>query len=175
MIHCMSNFFHKNQGGFTLLEVAVSLAITSFIALGVAVSSAQVLTQTSKNSDFTTASRNAMNAIFWIGRDGQMAQSFAGAAGFPATADLSMAWEDWESVSHNITYSIEDGKLYRTHTIDSESTVSLVAEYINDDSELTYCSSDNGTLSLTITSSVGGGANIVDVTRVRQITARPQM
>jgi len=171
----MNNFFHKKQGGFTLLEVAVSLAITSMIALGVAVSSAQVLTQTSKNSDYTTASRNAMNAIFWIGRDGQMAQSFAGADGFPLTSDLSMAWEDWDSISHNITYSIQEGRLYRTYTVDSESTVSLVAEYINDDSELTNCISENGTLLLTITSSVGGGTKIIDVTRVREITARPQM
>ena len=171
----MNNFFLKKQGGFTLLEVAVSLAITSMIALGVAVSSAQVLTQTSKNSDYTTASRNAMNAIFWIGRDGQMAQSFAGADGFPLTSDLSMAWEDWDSISHNITYSIQEGRLYRTYTVDSESTVSLVAEYINDDSELTNCISENGTLLLTITSSVGGGTKIIDVTRVREITARPQM
>jgi type II secretory pathway component PulJ len=175
MIFRNIRLFNRKENGLTLIEIIVSLAITGFIGLGAAMSSAQVLNVTSKNNDFTAASRNAMNAIFWIGRDAQMAQVISGSAGFPGTADLSLAWEDWNNSSYNVTYSLENGRLLRTYTVDSQSTESLVAEYINSSSNMTYCTSDNGTLVLTITSSVGEGSKIINVTRVREMTARPQL
>ena len=175
MTYPILKFPHGKENGFTLIEIMVTLAITGFIALGAAVSSAQVLNQTTRNSDFTTASRNAMNASYWVGRDAQMAQVFSGAAGFPETSDLSMAWEDWDNVSHNVTYSLEDGRLFRTYTVGGQSTSAMIAEYINENSDMTYCTSDNGTLVFTITSSVGQGSKIIDVTRTREVTARPQL
>ena len=167
--------FHKTETGFTLIEIMVSLVITGFIGLGAAMSSAQVLTQTSRNSDYTTASRNAMNAVYWIGRDAQMAQVISGSAGFPGTSDLILSWDDWENVSYNATYSLDDGKLTRTYTVGGLSKDIVVAEYINSTENMTYCTSDNGTLILKITSSVGEGSKVVDVTRIREVTARPQL
>lgn len=172
-------FINRKQGGLTLIEIMVSLAITGFIGLGAAVSSAQVLTQTTKNYHYTAASRNAMNAIYWVGRDAQMAQVFSGASGFPETSDLSMAWESWDNVSYNVTYSLEGGRLFRTYTVGGQSVTTMIAEYINENSDMTYCNSDsetdNGTLVFTVTSSVGEGSKIIDVTRTREITARPKL
>jgi prepilin-type N-terminal cleavage/methylation domain-containing protein len=167
--------FHKNQSGFTVIELMVSLAITCFIALGASMSSIQIMNETTKNNDYNTASRNAMNAIYWMGRDAQMAQVISGSTGFPVTSALSLSWEDWNTSCHNVTYSLVNGKLYRTYSIDGQETESLVAEYINDSPSSTYCTSDNGTLILTITSSVGKGSKVVNVTRVREMTARPQL
>ena len=175
MMFLKKKLFHKNESGMTLIEIMVSMAITSLIGLGASVSSLQVLNETSRNNDYTAASRNAMNAIFWIGRDAQMAQVISGAAGFPETADLSLAWEDWNNSSYNVTYSLENGRLLRTYTVDGQSTEFPVAEYINSSSNMTYCTSDNGTLVLTITSSVGEGSKIINITRVREMTARPQL
>ena len=166
---------YKNESGFTLIEILVSLAISGLIGLGAAMASAQVLNETSKNNDFTTASRNAMNAVYWISRDAQMAQTISGVTGFPVTSDLSLSWIEWENSSHNATYSLENGRLLRTYNVDGQITETLIAEYINANPGSTNCTSVNGTLILTITSSVGEGSKVVHVTRVREMTARPKL
>jgi type II secretory pathway pseudopilin PulG len=167
--------FINNESGLSLIEVLVSLVITGFIGMGAAISSAQVLNETSENNDYTTASRNAMNAVYWISRDAQMAQVIGGVSGFPQTADLSMAWIDWNNSSHNATYSVANGQLKRTYTVDGDTTETLIAEFINSDANSTNCASTNGTLTLTITTTVGEGKRAIDVTRIRQITARPKL
>ena len=163
------------ETGFTLIEIMASLAITALIGLGATVSITQVLNETARNTDYTTASRNAMNAVYWISRDAQMAQTISGVPGFPQTAELSLAWMDWNNSSHNATYSLVNGVLQRSYNVDGQITQSVIADYINPGVEMTSCISDNGTLILTITSSVGEGSRIIDVTRVREMTARPQL
>jgi prepilin-type N-terminal cleavage/methylation domain-containing protein len=175
MIFRKIKLFSRNQHGVTLIETLVSLAITGIIGVGAAMSSAQVLNETSRNNDYTTASRNAMNAVHWISRDAQMAQVISGYSGFPQTSDLSLAWIDWNNCSYNATYSLENGQLRRRYSVDGEITETLIAEYINPATNSTNCSSVNGTLLLTITSSVGEGSRVVDVTRVREMTARPKL
>jgi type II secretory pathway pseudopilin PulG len=165
---------HK-ESGLTLIEIMVSIAITGFIGVGAAMASVQVLNETTRNNDYTTASRDAMNSVYWIGRDAQMAQVISGVAGFPLTSDLSLSWVDWNNSSHNATYSLVNGRLYRSYNVDGQVTESLIAENINSSTNMTYCVSVNGTLTLTITSSVGEGSKIVDVTRIRQMTARPEL
>jgi prepilin-type N-terminal cleavage/methylation domain-containing protein len=174
MIHQLK-LLKKKQAGFTLIEVMVSIVITGLIGLGATMGSAQVLKETTRNNDYTTASRNAMNAVYWVSRDAQMAQVISGASGFPLTSNLCLSWTDWNDSSHNSTYSLTDGKLTRSYNVDGEITATLVAEYINSSANRTFCSSNNGTLILTITSSVGEGSNIIDVTRIREMTARPQL
>ncbi len=51
----------------------------------------------------------------------------------------------------------------------------MIAEYINPDVNSTFCSSDNGVLTVTITSSVGEGTRVVDVKRVRETALRPKL
>ncbi len=165
----------QNEAGLTLIETLVSLAITGLIGLGAAMSSAQVLNETSRNNDYTTASRSAMNAVHWISRDAQMAQVISGYAGFPQTSDLSLSWIDWNNSSHNATYSLEAGQLRRIYTADGETTETVIAEYINSSANMTYCTSDNGTLTLTITGTVGEGSRVANVTRIREMTARPKL
>ena len=176
MMFRIIKLLNKNEAGFTLIEIMVSLAITGLIGLGATMSSAQVLNETARNNDYTTASRNAMNAVYWISRDAQMAQVISGATGFPGTSSLSLSWIDWNNSSHNATYSLSKRRdSLRSYNVDGQVTNTLVAEYINSSANMTSCVSDNGTLTLTITSSVGEGSKIVDVTRVREMTARPQL
>ena len=166
---------NRGQAGFTLIEVMVSIVITGFIGLGATMGSAQVLNETQRNNDYTTASRNAMNAVYWIGRDAQMAQTISGCPGFPRTSNLSLAWIDWNECSYNATYSLSNGKLTRSYNVDGQITNTIVAEFINPAANSTNCTSANGTLILTVTSSVGEGSKVVNVTRTRQMTARPQL
>lgn len=175
MIFRKIRLFYKNQAGFTLIELMVALVISGIIGLGATVSSGQVLNQTSRNSDYTTASRNAMNAIHWISRDAMMAQTINGAEGFPQNEDLSLNWVEWDNTVNSANYSLENGILRRIYSDGSQVTNTIIAQYINSDAELTNCVSYNGTLTLTITSSVGEGSKVVNVTRVREIISRPQL
>jgi type II secretory pathway component PulJ len=175
MISRKTRLFRKGEAGLTLLEIMVSLTIASLIGLGATISSVQILNQTSKNNDYTTASRNAMNALYWISKDAQMAQVISGHSGFPQTSDISLSWVDWNNSSHNATYSLADGLLWRTYMVDGESTMTLIAEHISSTANMTYCTSDNGTLMMTITSSVGEGSKVAEVTREREMTARPRL
>ena len=67
--------FIKEQRGFFLTEMLASLAIAAIIGLGATFAIAQVMNQTTRNNDYTTASRHTLNAIQWISRDYQMAQN----------------------------------------------------------------------------------------------------
>jgi prepilin-type N-terminal cleavage/methylation domain-containing protein len=175
MIFRKIRLFYKNQAGFTLIELMAAMVITGFIGLGATMASGQVLNQTARNSDYTTASRNAMNAMHWISRDAMMAQTINGTEGFPQNENLSLSWIEWDNTAHSANYTLENGILRRIHSDGSQVTNIVIAQYINPEEELTNCVSFNGTLTLTITSSVGEGSKVVNVTRSRKITERPHL
>jgi type II secretory pathway component PulJ len=167
---------NKNQQGFLLIEVLGALVIASLISLAVTMANAQVLNQTSHNNNYTTASQQTQNAIYWIGRDVQMAQTINGTDGFPQTKNLVLSWKTWDNSVHTANYTLVNSELQRTYVIDAGSpTITVVAEYINSGEGLTYCTSDNGVVTLKITSSVGEGSETVDVTKIHQITSRPNL
>ena len=162
----------KGQKGFTLVEVIAVLAITGLIGLGAATATVQMLNQGARNSDYTTASRHTMNAIYWVSQDAQMSQTIEpeGASGFP----LTLSWTEWDNSQHQVTYSIEDDKLMRSYSTDGGGpSQTLVAQYINSVAENTTCEFADGVLTLKVTAAVGEGAHAISVTKVRKITPRP--
>ena len=172
MIFCRLSRLINGQRGFTLIEVLAALAVTGLIGLGSAMTTVQVLNQSARNSDYTTASRHTMNAIYWISRDAQMSQIIEpdGASGFP----LTLSWTEWDNSGHQVIYSIEDDKLKRSYSVDgSEPSQTVVGQYINSVAENTTCEYTGGVLTLKVTSVVGNGANALSMTKVREITPRP--
>jgi prepilin-type N-terminal cleavage/methylation domain-containing protein len=174
MIPHKFELFNRNQRGFTLIEMLVVVAITGLIALGASIASVQVINQSTSNTDYTAASRDTLNAINWVSLDTQMAQTIQtdGAAGFP----LTLHWLDWDNKAYEVIYSLEDSKLKRSYSVNgSGPRVIYVAEYINTDTQMTNCASDNGVLTLKVTSSVGEGRQTCSVTKVREISSRPSL
>ena len=149
--------------------------ISGIIGLGASISTAQVLNQTATNNDYTSASRNALNALYWIGHDASMAYSIEGVNGFPQTDDLSLSWIGWDNTEYTANYTLENGMLKRIYSQNGYETTTVIASNINPEPSMTYCASDNGTLTVTITSSVGEGDKIINVTKVRIITTRPNL
>jgi type II secretory pathway pseudopilin PulG len=167
--------FNRNQAGFSVVEVIATVIIIGLIGLVATMAIVQLVTQTSKNNDFTTASRQTLNAMYWISRDAYMAQKIepdGGGSGFP----LILTWREWDDTSHTVNYTVENNRLTRSYSINgSEPRVTSVAEYINQETSMTKCVSDNGVLTLTVTSSVGTGAHTINVTKIRSIASRPNI
>ena len=163
---------NNNQRAFTLIEIVVILAITSLIGVGTATATVQTLTQSSRNTDFTTASRQVLNAIHWLSRDAQMAQTVEpdGASGFP----LTLTWVEWDNTTHQVVYTIEDTSMKRSYSVDGgEPTEMVVAQNINPETPLTNCEFAGWVLTVKVTATLGQGANAVSVTKVREIAPRP--
>ena len=168
--------FIKGQAGFTLLEILAAMAISAFIGVVVTMANVQILNQTSENNNYTTCSRNTLNALHWIARDTQGAQTMEGVEDFPDTDDLVLSWTEWDNTQHQIVYSVVNNQLIRSYSTDGGApSQTLIAEYINPSPSLTNCTSDNGVLILTITASVGEGNSAVSVTKVREITSRAKL
>jgi prepilin-type N-terminal cleavage/methylation domain-containing protein len=165
----------RDQAGFTLIEILAAVAITGLIGLGVSIATGQVLNQTTMNNDYTLASRNALNALYWISHDAVMAQTIDGAEGFPQTEDLSLYWIGWDNTEHSANYTLENGVLKRIYSENGQVTTTVIATNINPDVSLTHCLSYNGTLTVTITGSVGEGDRVISVTKVRDIVTRPSL
>jgi prepilin-type N-terminal cleavage/methylation domain-containing protein len=163
------------QAGFTLIEIITAVAITGLIGFGASIATAQVLNQTNKNNDYTLASRNALNALYWISHDVSMAQTINGTEGFPQTEDLSLYWIGWDNTGYSANYTLENGVLKRIYSENGRVTTTIIASNINPDPSMTCCALDNGILTVTITGSVGEGDKVVNVTKVRDIIPRPSL
>jgi prepilin-type N-terminal cleavage/methylation domain-containing protein len=167
--------FHQSRAGFTLIELMAAMAITGLIGLGASIASAQVMNQTSRDRDYTIASRFSANAIYWIGRDVLMAQTIEGADGFPTAESLTLGWKGWDNTEFSATYTVTDGVLERTYSNGADTVTTMIAQNINTASDMTWCDSVNGTVTLTVTASAGSGARVIDVTKTRVITNRPRL
>jgi prepilin-type N-terminal cleavage/methylation domain-containing protein len=163
------------QAGFTFVELIVAVAISGLIGLGASIASVQVLNQTSRNNDYTLASRNTLNALYWISHDVTMAQTINGTEGFPQTGDLSLSWTGWDNTEYSANYTLENGVLTRIYSQNGQVSTIVIASYINSDPLMTYCVYDNGILTVIITSSVGEGDKVVNVTKEREIAPRPSL
>ena len=165
---------YRQQKGFTVIEAVVSLLIVSIISLGATMANAQLMSQTSRNDSFLTAERQALNALHWISKDIQMAQSIqpSGLSGFP----LTLEWIEWDNTASQVIYTLLNNNLKRSISVDAGTARdSLVASFINSDNDMTYCSSNNGTLTVKVTSSITRGGKTIDVSKVDKITSRPNL
>ena len=169
--------FHRGQAGFTLIELMATLGICGIIGVGVTMANAQVINQTFKNNDYTTANRQVLNAMRWISRDAQMAQAIDNWENFPGSDNLTFTWETWDNLSVEAVYSVDsEHELRRTYTVEgSPPQVMLIAQYVDIDPASSYCNWDNEELTLTLTGTVGEGTRVVNVTRLGTTANRSKL
>ncbi len=171
---------HKNQRGFTLVELIIAIAITGIITGGITMTIFQIFSGNTRTSNHMTAVRQVQNAGYWVSHDAQMAQSvvITGVSGFP----LTLTWVDWESGDvYQVVYTLEDNKLQRSHSVNyGQPTETIVAEFIDLDPTKTKCEfaagsafrlPDNGD-AFTITDDIGGDSGTISVS-AGSVTATP--
>jgi prepilin-type N-terminal cleavage/methylation domain-containing protein len=124
----MSNIT-KNQRGFTLIELIITVAITALITGGIATALYQVYNVNTLNTNHMTATRQVQNAGFWISQDSQMAQivDTADDVGTAETEILILSWTGWgydiggdkgtDQVVIRYYYDAATSKLWRSEAI----------------------------------------------------------
>ena len=165
---------NKNQRGFTLIELMVSITITSLIIGAVVMSIFQVFNISARSDNHMLAVRQVQNVGYWINRDVEMAQRVIpddGATGFP----LDVTWKDWAATLHEVTYTLlPNGKLERSYSVDEGGTSEiLVAQYINPDETRCVWDNDADKLVLTVTAAVSDWPKVESETRIYEMIPRP--
>ena len=173
--------FHKNQMGFTLIELMLAIAISGIITGGVTMTIFQVFSGNTRTSNHMTAVRQVQNAGYWVSHDAQMTQSVDDNPTAPEEI-LRLTWTDWDGNEHQVVYSllVADNKLQRAHVTKNASDVviknevAIIAEYINPDQTSCVFTDTNGddiddTLIFTVTATVGEQTE----TRIYEVMPRP--
>lgn len=162
------------QSGFTLIELLIAMAIAGLLAIGISVAISQIFNVNSIDNARIQAVKQVENALHYINRDAQMAQTVApqGSQGFP----LTLSWVAWDSCDSNqVTYTLQNGNLIRQFQLNSEPPTNLtVARSIDGAPENTNCvySAVDHQLTVTLTSSFTSGSKQATETRVSDIIPR---
>ena len=172
---------HKNQKGFTLIEVLITVMIVAGIGVVTAAAIGELI-QSNRTSNHMAAVRQVQQAAYWVNRDGVQAENITvsdGNGGFPLT--LSWNWTDLMEGGelHTVVYNLTNCsggvcQLERNATVGANSTTTIVGQYIYDGTappRPTECSwnATERVLTLNITAKVG----LQTESRTYEIKARP--
>jgi prepilin-type N-terminal cleavage/methylation domain-containing protein len=165
---------HKFHRGFTLVETLIAVAITAIIGTSLMVALNQMVKVSEFDKNRMTAIKQVENALHFMNRDVQMANTLtlddASGNGFP----LEIAWQTWDNKRCKAIYSIENGDLVRTYYVDDFNNPNLtqpVARSIDDSASLTKCQFVDNRFSLKLTATVGS-YQPASVTRDLHVTPR---
>jgi prepilin-type N-terminal cleavage/methylation domain-containing protein len=173
----------RGQKGFTLIELAIAMAISGLIAGAVTMTMFQIVDTSGRTSNHMTVVRQVQSAGYWVSKDAQMAQVITTGAeeddGFP----LDLKWTEWGGNTYHITYTLEDmsggvpkKELQRVEvknegSVDEETKNIIVAKFI--DSSSTSCEYTDGKLTFKVKATLGDGSVVQTETRTYEIIPRP--
>ena len=156
---------HKNEEGFTLIEILIALGIFGLVAAAVSGTVVQII-QSNRSADHMTALRHVQSAGYWVSYDGVQAQQVTTSAspGLPFT----LSWTDLDdNDTHEVEYSLQDMSagdldyLQRKEIVNGETAdpiITIVGQYI--DPNNTSCEpvdqelSDGETFTFTVTATM---------------------
>lgn len=96
----------KQQGGFTLIEILVALAIAGLLATGVLASITQLFTVNAISNARMTAIKQIELAVDRIRMDVQMAQEVYDSDPGNPDVILVLRWKEWDNTLNEVKYSL---------------------------------------------------------------------
>jgi len=128
------------QKGFTLVELAISLALVSTVAFGAFVVTHHTFTINDATKKKITPISQLESAAFWINKDAQDAE-YINIDDIGADDFILVTWTEWvlggTSIQHSVTYYFDDvsngiGDLVRAHWSSAGANeTTTVARYIH--------------------------------------------
>ncbi len=150
----------------------MSVAITGLLGTGTVMAISSIYDQNTLQTVHISAVMQAENAVTWLSRDAQMAQTISptGGTGFP----LDMSWVDWNGDSHQVTYAITGSDLVRTHLDGGGSRQTVIATSIVT-GNLTNCQYAGGVLNYKFTTRVSMDQFAATEVRIGEVKPRAAM
>jgi len=144
---------HKDQRGLTIIELLVVMILTGLITAAITTTFFQVF-------DMNTRTANHMSALSQVQQAGKLVSEDILEAQPNMIDDSPTSGEffilGWNiTPAREVTYTLEDGELWRTETIGGDSTTTRVAEYIDPDPTKTYCDWNGDVFIFKVTATVG--------------------
>ncbi len=173
------------EKGFTLVELAITIALIAGIGSAAATTVVQIIQVTERNNNRMVTIRQVQNASYWIGRDTRRADSMVTDNLTPPDF-LLLTWTERDydggsSTYHSVTYFFEGlsggiGRLKRNHWSSAgASEYTLVAEYVyynpGDSENTSMVSYQNRVLTLRLTALFGDASESAEY----RITRRPSL
>jgi type II secretory pathway component PulJ len=146
---------HKDQRGLTVIELLVVVILTGLITTAITTTFFQVFNMNARTANHMSALSQVQQAGKIVSEDILEAQEIDDN---PAGGKfLILGWNS-TGETHEITYTLEDGELWRSESIDGGDPVTTrVAEYISSDPTETYCNLNGDVLIFKVTAIVGEG------------------
>lgn len=163
---------HKDQRGLTIIELLVVVILTSLITTAITTTFFQVFNMNARTANHMSAISQVQQAGKLVSEDILEAQAIDDS---PAGGEfLILGWNS-TGETHEVTYTLEDGELWRSESIDGQPPLETrVAEYINSDPTKTYCDLQGDVLIFKVTATVGEGtAHEESEERIYRVQPRP--
>jgi prepilin-type N-terminal cleavage/methylation domain-containing protein len=95
----------RNEGGFTLIEIAVAVSLSAILAAAGAAFTFHALHTSAQNGAHLTALSNVQNAGYWISRDASMADNVI-TDNITSPTLLVLLWTDWGYDTNNVYWAV---------------------------------------------------------------------
>jgi len=163
-----TGWLKRDQKGFTLIELALAMAIGGIIAGAITMTIFQIVDSSGRTSNHMTAIRQAQSAGYWVTKDAQMAQVIStedDEDGLP----LELSWTEWGGAEHEVTYELQGTDFVRQHNGEEDVIIARFVESV----EISPRPYPGGELTFTVNVQVGDGAAMQIETRTYEVIPRP--
>jgi len=158
----------RDERGFTLIEMALALAVANLIIVGISSAFFQIVKDTDEGVDRLEALHDIEIATTWLSRDIRATETTDLVDGAPAVSQVEFQWtEEWggTSVPHLSSYILSGTDLIRTY----DGSQLRVASYV---SNVEFSLSGN-TVTVTLESSPGFRGVIEERTYIFNLRPTP--